>query len=77
MVKYGFSRLAVGDRVSFVGAPDKADANLIAANRLVDFIDLPKDPRVNVAGATTATPSASIAPITPTVATNRNAAPAR
>ncbi|MBA3724037.1 MAG: hypothetical protein H0W89_04065 [Candidatus Levybacteria bacterium] len=77
MVKYGFSRLAVGDRITFAGSPDKADANLIAADRLVDFIDLPKDPRVVVTGTTTASPAASIAPVTPTAATNRNAAPAR
>lgn len=79
MARYGFSRLAVGDRVTFAGAPDKTDTALIAADRLVDFIDLPKDPRVSaaVAGAATASPAASIAPVTPTAATNRNVAPAR
>jgi hypothetical protein len=83
LVKYGFSKLAVGDRVALTGNPAKTDANVLAASRLVTFIGIPKDPRINVgvAGANTASPAATTAapttPVTPTPASGRNLAPIR
>lgn len=82
LVKYGFSKLAVGDRVSFAGTPVTGD--VIAASRLVDFIGIPKDPRIVVTGASTASPAATVttAPAkattpTPTPASGRNLSPIR
>lgn len=83
LVKYGFSKLAVGDRIALAGNPARTDANILAATRLVTFIGIPKDPRITtaVAGATTASPSAAAAattsPATPTPASGRNLAPIR
>ncbi len=67
LVKYGFSKIAVGDRVSFAGSASRTDANVIAASRLVDFIGIPKDPRINISAAAPASSAATAT--TPTPAT--------
>ena len=41
LVRYGFSKLEVGDRISVVGTPDAQDATLLSADRLIDFINIP------------------------------------
>ena len=43
---YGFSKLAVGDRVIVVGFPDKKNASLLIADRVIDFLNGPKDPNI-------------------------------
>jgi hypothetical protein len=57
LVKYGFSKLVVGDRVSVLGYPDKKDPTLLVADRVIDFLNVPKDPNV-VISISTPTPSA-------------------
>lgn len=57
LVKYGFSKLAVGDRVSIVGYPDKKDPTMLVADRVIDFLGVPKDPSI-VVSIPTPTPSA-------------------
>lgn len=80
--RYGFSRLTVGDRVSFAASPGPTNGNVLVASRLIDFIDVPKDPKTTVtgtgiisspsaAGPTTPSPSASPTP------TRRNLSPIR
>jgi hypothetical protein len=72
--RYGFSRLAVGDRVKIAGNPSQD--NLVAASRLVAFIGIPRDPRIAVAGANTAaSPSAAVVSTTP--AASASPTPAR
>lgn len=64
LAKNGFSRLTVGERISFAGEPG-ADGSLVAASRIVSFIGIPKDPRIVVAGASTASPAATTVSTTP------------
>ncbi len=76
LAKYGFSRLAVGDRITVAGFPDRTDATLLAASRIIDFIDLPKDPRiVEAANTVVSSPSATLA--VPTVANTKRINPVR
>jgi hypothetical protein len=58
--QYGFSKLNVGDRIFVVGYPDKTDATLLDADRVVDYLDAPKDPDISLVTPTTAiTPTAA------------------
>jgi hypothetical protein len=59
LTKYGFSKLNVGDRVAVVGYPDKKDATLLIADRMIDFLDAPKDQNILIV---TPTASATVAP---------------
>lgn len=59
LAKYGFSKLVVGDRVFTVGYPDKKDAKILNADRIIDLLGAPKDPNVSVVSASTPTPSAA------------------
>lgn len=67
--KYGFSKLNVGDRVEVIGYPDKKDATLIITDRMIDFLDAPKNPNIAIAtptvAATTAPTSAGVKSIKP------------
>jgi len=56
---YGFSKLSLGDRVEVIGYPDKKDATLIIADRLIDYLNAPKDPNI---AFTTPTPTIAPAP---------------
>lgn len=61
LTKTAFSKLEVGDRINVIGYPDKTDKSMIVASRLLDLIDLPKNPKIIVAEPTevetTITPS--------------------
>ena len=57
---YGFSKLAVGDRVGVVGYPDKKDSSLLIANRLIDYVNAPKN--TNILIPTSPTTAVTIAP---------------
>ncbi|MGI8419590.1 MAG: DUF5666 domain-containing protein [Candidatus Levyibacteriota bacterium] len=59
LVRYGFSKLNVGDRVFVVGYPDKKDTNMLDATRIIDFQNVPKDPNIVVSAPT---PTVSAAP---------------
>lgn len=76
LARYGFSRLAVGDRVALAATKSRTDSNVLVASRLVDFIGIPKDPRITVAGTNTlASPSAAVT--TTPAATTPSPSPAR
>ncbi|HWY80187.1 MAG TPA: DUF5666 domain-containing protein [Candidatus Sulfotelmatobacter sp.] len=53
LTKYGFSKLNVGDRVTVVGYPDKK-ATLLIADRLIDYLNTPKDSTISIVTPTTA-----------------------
>jgi len=59
LTKYGFSKLTVGDRVFVTGYPDKKDATLIIADRMIVYLDAPKDASIQIV---TPTPAATVAP---------------
>lgn len=59
LTKYGFSKLAVGDRVEIIGYSDKKDQTLLNADRLIDLINIPKNPNIVI---TTPTAGVTIAP---------------
>jgi hypothetical protein len=65
IVKYGFSKVAVSDRIAVTGFPDKTNPNLLAASRILDFLSLPKDPKIIIA-APTGVPSVTTAVPLPT-----------
>lgn len=71
LVKYGFSKLAVGDRVEVIGYPDKKDPTMINADRLIDFINIAKNPSIVIA-----TPTAGVT-IAPTSAGSKKIDPIR
>ena len=48
LTKYGFSKLKVGDRVYGDAYPDKKDATLLIADRMIDFLDAPKDQSIQI-----------------------------
>lgn len=76
LARYGFSKLAVGDRISLAAIQSRTDSNALVASRLVNFIGIPKDPRIAVAGANTiASPSAAVT--TPSVTTTPSPTAAR
>lgn len=61
LTKYGFSKLNSGDRVEVIGYPDKKDATLLIADRLIDLLNAPKDPNISL---TTSTTNITTAPTT-------------
>ncbi len=56
---YGFSKLSLGDRVDVIGYPDKKDSSSTIADRLIDYLNAPKDPNITFA---TPTPIITAAP---------------
>jgi len=56
---YGFSKLSPGDRVEVIGYPDKTTSSLIDVDRLIDYLNVPKDPNIIFA---TPTPIVTPAP---------------
>lgn len=70
LVRYGLSKLVVGDRIFVVGFPDKTDPKLLQADRVIDFLGAPKDPNASVVAPTTATTT-----VAPTSAGARNIQP--
>lgn len=63
VTRYGFSKLAIGDRVTAIGYLDKKDATMVVADRVIDYIDLPKNPHISVsepAPTDTDTPTPSV-----------------
>lgn len=46
--KLGFSKLTIGDRVMVTGFPDKKDATLLVASRILVLPELPKNPKIIV-----------------------------
>jgi len=59
LTKYGFSKLTVGNRVFVTGYPDKKDATLLIADRMIVYNDAPKDASIQIV---TPTLPATIAP---------------
>jgi len=62
VTKMGFSKLAIGDRVTAIGYADKKIANQIVGDRVIDFLDLPKNPKIMISQTQpteTATPTPS------------------
>lgn len=57
LIKYGFSKLSVGDRVEVIGYPDKTNSSLILDDRLIDYLSVPKIPNL-----TLVTPTAAVTP---------------
>ena len=67
LAKLGFSKLAIGDRIAVIGYPDKKDATLLVASRLIDLSILPRNPKIIVSQAEpTESTKTSITP-TPTI----------
>jgi len=46
LVKSGFSKLGIGNRITAIGFPDKKDPTIIVANRIVTFPTLAKNPKI-------------------------------
>lgn len=59
LTKYGFSKLTVGERVYGDAYPDKKDATLLIADRMIVYLDAPKDQSIQIV---TPTVAATIAP---------------
>ena len=58
--KYGFSKLAIGDKITVTGFPDKKDPNLLVASRVMILPELPQNTKIIIKEATssaTTTPS--------------------
>lgn len=80
LVKYGFSKLAIGDRIQVAGSADREDATLFEATRLIDYLGVPKDPNVVITAPTTAAPTSATtkqATPTPTTAAKKSLSPIR
>lgn len=56
-VKYGFSKMNIGDRSLVVGFPDKKNPSLLVASRIIDFVELPKNPQISIPASA---PAASV-----------------
>jgi hypothetical protein len=54
LTKYGFSKLNVGDRVYVVGYSDKKDATLLIADRMIVFVNAPKNQNIMIVTPTAA-----------------------
>lgn len=66
LTKIVFSRLALSDRISVVGFPDKTAPGLIVASRVIVLSGLPKDPKIIISE-----PSPVLSPaVSPTSAPN-------
>lgn len=46
LVKYGFSKVKVTDRIFVIGSPDKKDPMLFVATRFIVLPELPQDPKI-------------------------------
>jgi len=58
LVRAGFSKLTIGERIAVVGYPSKKDPSTIVPNRVLSFATLPKNPKINVSQPTqTPTPT--------------------
>lgn len=69
LVKAGFSKLSVGERIIVVGFPSEKDKNLIIASRILLFPDLPVNPRITLINPT------DIAPVTPSTGSGKTLTP--
>jgi len=49
MIKYGFSKLKINDRVYAIGAPDKKNPALFSTTRLIVLPELPQNPKIMIA----------------------------
>lgn len=58
LTRYGFSKLTVGDRVAVIGYPDKKDATMLIADRMIDYLNAPKNPNITMV-TPTVVPTAS------------------
>jgi hypothetical protein len=61
--KYGFSKLAIGDKITVTGFPDKKNPELLVASRILTLPQLPQNPKIIIKEPETATPSAATTPI--------------
>lgn len=59
LVKSGFSKLTVGQRVMIVGFPSSKDPNLFVASRILLFPDLPVNPQITLINPTDIAPVAT------------------
>ena len=59
MVKSGFSKLTVGQRVFVVGFPSAKDPSLLVASRVILFPDLPINPKITLINPTSIAPIAT------------------
>jgi len=73
--RLGFSKIQLGDRIIVIGYPEKQDPTFISAARLIDFTDLPKDPKINISPTPDLTPSVS--PATSPTAVKKTSHPSR
>jgi hypothetical protein len=46
LIKYGFSKFTVGDRIAAIGFPDKKDAATILPDRIIDLSGLSSNPKI-------------------------------
>ena len=63
--KHGFSKLAIGDKITVTGFPDKKDPNILIASRLMVLLELPQNTKIIIKEPLeekTATPSSAIIP---------------
>jgi hypothetical protein len=67
LARSGFSKLVLGNRVMAIGFPDKKDATTIVPNRVTEFTDIPKSPKIS---APEPEESVSITPASKTETTN-------
>lgn len=47
-VRSGFSKIKIGENVIIIGTPDKKEKNRIAAEKILRFPDIPKNPKINL-----------------------------
>lgn len=69
VIRSGFSKIIVGERVLVVGFPDVKNKNLIIASRIVLFPTLPANPRIALVKPE------DIAPITPSTGSGKKLTP--
>lgn len=59
ITRYGFSKIALGDRIFALTYQDKKDLTLFNASRLIDLINLPKNPKIMISVSSTLSPTTS------------------
>lgn len=74
ITKYGFSKLAIGDRAFILGYPEKSDKTMLLGNRILIIPGLPKDPKVVIQEPTATQPSGS-QDITPSTGSGKKLTP--
>lgn len=62
LARSGFSKLSAGDRVFIMGYPDKTTPSMIVANRIIQLLDVAKNPSVDINEPLSVTPTESITP---------------